>query len=106
MHMHTARLLKSSCSLTELNLGSCSLGNGADVIRLLEALNANTTVTKLTLWLIHPGQCLSTIIMCIMVQAGVAQLWPGSCYMYTTPTHRITYYKLYFRKCEDNIIVI
>ena len=49
MHMHTARLLKSSCSLTELDLWLCDLGDAADVTRLLEALNNNTTVTKLTL---------------------------------------------------------
>ena len=49
MHMHTARLLKSSCSLTELDLGSCDLGGAADVTRLLEALKDNTIVTELTL---------------------------------------------------------
>ena len=49
MHTHTAQLLKSSCSLTELDLGGCRLGYTADVTRLLEALNVNTTVTKLTL---------------------------------------------------------
>ena len=49
MHMHTAQLLRSSCSLTELDLRGCSLGGAADVIRLLEALRVNTTVTKLTL---------------------------------------------------------
>ena len=49
MHMHTAQLLKSSCSLTELDLGDCDLGGAADVTRLLEALRDNTTVTKLTL---------------------------------------------------------
>ena len=49
MHMHTAQLLKSSCSLTELDLGDCDLGGAADVTRLLEALRDNTTVTMLTL---------------------------------------------------------
>ena len=49
MHMHTAQLLKSSCSLTELNLGDCDLGDDEDVTKLLEALNDNTTVTMLTL---------------------------------------------------------
>ena len=49
MHMHTAQLLKSSCSLTELDLGGCDLGGAADVTRLLEALKDNTTMTKLTL---------------------------------------------------------
>ena len=49
MHMHTAQLLKSTCSLTELYLGGCDLGGVADVTRLLEALKDNTTVTKLTL---------------------------------------------------------
>ena len=49
MHMHTAQLLKSTCSLTELKLGGCDLGGAADVTRLLEALKDNTTVTKLTL---------------------------------------------------------
>ena len=49
MHMHTAQLLKSSCSLTELHLGGCDLGCAGDVTRLLEALKDNTTVIKLTL---------------------------------------------------------
>ena len=49
MHMHTAQLLKSTCSLTELDLVNCDLGGDADVTRLLEALKDNTTVTKLTL---------------------------------------------------------
>ena len=49
MHMHTAQLLKSTCSLTELNLRFCYLGGAADVTRLLETLKGNTTVTTLTL---------------------------------------------------------
>ena len=49
MHTHTAQLLKSSCSLTELSLWDCDLGGAADIIRLLEALKDNTAVTKLTL---------------------------------------------------------
>ena len=49
MHVHTAQLLKSSCSLTELDLGACDLGGAADVTRLLVALKDNTTVTELTL---------------------------------------------------------
>ena len=49
MHMHTAQLLKSSCSFTELDLRRCDLGGDEDVTRLLEALNYNTTVTRLTL---------------------------------------------------------
>ena len=47
--MHTAQLLKSSCSLTELNLRDCDLGGTADVTRLLEALRDNTIVTELKL---------------------------------------------------------
>ena len=49
MHMHTAQLLRSSCSLTELHLDYCDLGGAADVTSLLEALKENTMVTKLTL---------------------------------------------------------
>ena len=48
MHVHTAQLLKNSCSLTELSLWDCDLGGNADVTRLLEALNDNTTVTMLS----------------------------------------------------------
>ena len=62
MHMHTARLLKSSCSLTELYLRRCDLGGAADVTRLLEALKDNTTVTKLTLSRRHKGTVTSAAV--------------------------------------------
>ena len=62
MHTHTAQLLKSSCSLTELNLGACDLGGAADVTRLLEALINSTTVTKLTLSLRYRGTVTSAAV--------------------------------------------
>ena len=62
MHMHTARLLKSSCSLTELDLGECDLGGAADVTRLLEALNNSTTVTTLTLSWRYEGTVTSAAV--------------------------------------------
>ena len=46
---HTAQLLKSSCSLIQLDLGGCDLGGAADVTRLLEALKDNTTWINLML---------------------------------------------------------
>ena len=62
MHVHTAQLLKSSCSLTELDLDYCDLEGVADVTRLLEALKDNTTVTKLTLSRMHEGTVTSTAV--------------------------------------------
>ena len=47
--MYAAQLLKSTHSLTELGLHCCDLGGAEDVIRLLEGLEHNITVTKLTL---------------------------------------------------------
>ena len=62
MHMHTAQLLKSSCSLTELYLVDCDLGDAADVTRLLKALINNTTVTKLTLSWRYEGTVTSAAV--------------------------------------------
>ena len=62
MHVHTAQLLKSSCSLTELSLWDCDLGGNADVTRLLEALNDNTTVTMLALSRRYKGTVTSAAV--------------------------------------------
>ena len=64
MYMYTVRILKSSCSLTELDLRNCDLGGAADVARLLEALKENTTVTKLSLSQRYGNTVTSSAVYC------------------------------------------